>query len=189
MTDDKTHDGDKALIHGALTGEGLIELTPGVLQTLMDNIKARYADFGERYPALVEACPDEMRLAVTQWVMKHIVEHAHDGGTYRHLIYTRLGFGPEAYVPLCGDGLTISNEFTITEAVPLDDAKLSERLLDMGKSERQPITFEGGQEPWATICDAAFRIQALSEALGVEQEKRRRVQAELDALIAERNPA
>jgi hypothetical protein len=47
--------------------------------------------------------------------MRHIVEHAKSGGTYRYLIYTRLGFGPEAYVPLCDDGLTISNEFNLED--------------------------------------------------------------------------
>ena len=53
------------------------------------------------------------KLAVTQWVFKHIVEHAKEGGSYRYLIYDRLGFGPEAYAPLCSDGLTISNEFDL----------------------------------------------------------------------------
>lgn len=56
---------------------------------------------------------DEHKLAVTQWVFKHIVEHAKEGGSYRYLIYDRLGFGPEAYAPLCSDGLTISNEFDL----------------------------------------------------------------------------
>lgn len=64
---------------------------------------------------LADECDSEVKLAVTRWVMKHIVEHAKDGGSYRYLIYERLGFGPEAYAPLCGDGLTISNEFDLTQ--------------------------------------------------------------------------
>ena len=55
----------------------------------------------------------DTKLAITAWVMKHIVEHATEGGSYRYLIYDRLGFGPDAYVPLCEDGLTISNEFDL----------------------------------------------------------------------------
>lgn len=55
----------------------------------------------------------EHKLAVTQWVFKHIVEHATEGGSYRYLIYDRLGFGMDAYAPLCSDGLTISNEFDL----------------------------------------------------------------------------
>jgi len=64
----------------------------------------------------------DTRLAITAWVMKHIVEHATEGGSYRYLIYDRLGFGPDAYVPLCEDGLTISNEFDLqvrTDAIDI----------------------------------------------------------------------
>jgi len=57
----------------------------------------------------------DTKLVVTEWVMKHIVEHAIEGGSYRYLIYARLGFGPDAYVPLCNHGLTISNEFSLQE--------------------------------------------------------------------------
>ena len=63
--------------------------------------------------AIVETCDNEMKIAITRWVMRNIVEHALEGGSYRYLIYDRLGFGPEAYAPLCGDGLTISNEFDL----------------------------------------------------------------------------
>lgn len=62
---------------------------------------------------MVEWCDNEMKIAITRWVMRNIVEHALEGGSYRYLIYDRLGFGPEAYAPLCGDGLTISNEFDL----------------------------------------------------------------------------
>lgn len=65
------------------------------------------------FAELVERCDPETRLAVTQWVMNAIVDHAQEGGTFRYLIYDRLGFGPEAYVPLCGPGMTISNEFDL----------------------------------------------------------------------------
>jgi len=57
---------------------------------------------------------EDHKLAVTQWVFKHLVEHAKEGGSYRYLIYDRLGFGPDAYAPLCSDGITISNEFDLT---------------------------------------------------------------------------
>lgn len=63
---------------------------------------------------ILKDIPNDHKLAVTQWVFKHVVEHAKEGGSYRYLIYDRLGFGMEAYVPLCADGLTISNEFDIS---------------------------------------------------------------------------
>ena len=62
---------------------------------------------------LAETCDYEMKLAVTRWVMKHIVAHAEEGGSYRYLIYDRLDFGPDAYAPLCRDGMTISNVFDL----------------------------------------------------------------------------
>ena len=64
---------------------------------------------------MAEECPSELKLAVTRWVMKHIVDHAKEGGSYRYLIYDRLGFGPEAYVPLLDDGMFISNEFDVEQ--------------------------------------------------------------------------
>ena len=62
------------------------------------------------------------KLAVTQWVMKHIVEHARDGGSYRYLIYDRLGFNLDAYLPLCSDGLEISNEFNLSNKEEIIEA-------------------------------------------------------------------
>jgi len=61
----------------------------------------------------IEDVDYNIKLLVTEWVMKHIVEHAQEGGSYRYLIYDRLRFSADAYVPLCADGLTISNEFDL----------------------------------------------------------------------------
>ena len=74
-------------------------------------------DLSER----MEGVTYEQRLAVTQWVMRKIVEHARDGGSYRYLIYDM-----DAYAPLCGDGLTISNEF---------DLNVMDELREIVKSE------------------------------------------------------
>ena len=58
----------------------------------------------------------ETRLLVTGYVFRKIVEHAKEGGTFRYLIYDRLGFDLNAYLPLyMAGGMTISNEFDIGE--------------------------------------------------------------------------
>lgn len=80
---------------------------------MVENLNQAYEEREKELDDLVKSCDPEIKLAVTKWVMKHIVEHAQNGGSYRYLIYERLGFGPEAYVPLCDDGLTISNEFDL----------------------------------------------------------------------------
>jgi hypothetical protein len=78
----------------------------------------------------------DTKLAVTEWVFKHIVDHGKEGGSFRYLIYNRLGFGPDAYVDLyTAGGMTITNEFdlslkdNIIEAYKNnDDKKMKETL-------------------------------------------------------------
>jgi len=51
--------------------------------------------------------PDVEQVA---WVFKKILTHMREGGTFRYLIYERMGFGPEAYEPLYqAGGMAISN--------------------------------------------------------------------------------
>jgi hypothetical protein len=66
---------------------------------------------------LEKECDYHTKLAVTAWVFKHVLAHANEGGTYRHLIFDRLGFGDDAYgFLLHAGGLEISNEFDISRA-------------------------------------------------------------------------
>ena len=92
----------------------------------LEGLQQAFADYDAELAKMADECDNELKIAVTQWVMKHIVEHARDGGSYRYLIYERLGFGPEAYAPLCSDGMTISNEFDL-ETVPAARKALAEK--------------------------------------------------------------
>ena len=108
------HTGDQALVDAALGRGDTVTLTPELAQQIATDLRERTAEIEATYPKLVEECPYETRLAVAAWVMKAICEHAREGGTFRHLIYTRLGFGPDAYLPLyLAGGLEISNEFEL----------------------------------------------------------------------------
>ena len=83
---------------------------------------------------LVENCHYETKLAVTAWVFKNIVEHAREGGSYRYLIYDRLGFDADAYVTLFeAGGMEISNEFDIERISDIMDI-VREHKLDVLKS-------------------------------------------------------
>ena len=63
---------------------------------------------------LVEKCDYDTKLAVTAWVMENIVNHARERGSFRYLIYQRLGFKQDAYVALYdAGGMEISNEFDL----------------------------------------------------------------------------
>jgi hypothetical protein len=51
-------------------------------------------------------------IEIVAWVFAHVAQHLREGGSYRHLIYDRMGYGPDAYLPLCeAGGLEISNAF------------------------------------------------------------------------------
>ena len=112
----KLNAADESLINSAKTGDGLVEITPEMAKQMSNNIQNRMADIAARYPKLVEECDYETKLAVTAWVFSHIVDHATEGGSFRYLIYDRLGFGPDAYIPLYNaGGMTISNEFELKD--------------------------------------------------------------------------
>lgn len=119
MTDEnekpKLATADHALLHAAQTGEGAVEVTPDLLKEIMNSLDARIEEIQATYPELVANCPYETRLAVAAWVIEHIVAHGREGGSFRYLIYDRLGFGPDAYVPLYqAGGMEISNYFDLS---------------------------------------------------------------------------
>lgn len=116
-TEVKIASGDAALLRAAAGDKtGLVRLTPARLQSIAESLERREQEIKENFPKLVEACSYETRLAITAWVFENIVKHAQEGGTFRYLIYTRLGFDCDAYVPLYyAGGMTISNEFDLTQ--------------------------------------------------------------------------
>jgi hypothetical protein len=71
---------------------------------------------------LVKNSDYDTRLAITAWVMRHILDHAMDGGSYRYLIYDRLGFDMDAYGVLQEAGaLDISNLFNLQKMEDIEN--------------------------------------------------------------------
>jgi len=65
----------------------------------------------EWFAELVESCDPELTLAIVCWTISKIDQHGNDPGSFRHLIYSLMGFGPEAYVPVYeAGGMNITNE-------------------------------------------------------------------------------
>jgi len=65
----------------------------------------------EDYDALVAKYDYDTKLEIAAWVISKIDEHGLAPGSFRYLIYDRLGFGPDAYVPLYeAGGMNITNE-------------------------------------------------------------------------------
>ena len=70
------------------------------------------------------AIPYETRLIAAQFIFRELCEHAKRSGTFRYLIYERLGFYLDAYSPLyIAGGLDISNEFRLKPSKYLKEGK------------------------------------------------------------------
>jgi hypothetical protein len=55
---------------------------------------------------------DRPPLEHVAWVLRHLADQLRDGGTFRYLIYDRMGYGPEAYCPLHdAGGMLLTNAF------------------------------------------------------------------------------
>jgi len=81
---------------------------------------------------LVKNSDYDTRLAITAWVCKHILDHAKDGGSYRYLIYDRLGFNEDAYGVLQMAGaLDISNLFNLEKMEDIENHVRKNKIESM----------------------------------------------------------
>lgn len=117
-SDGNLSSGDEALVRAAANGDGMIVLTPELMEQIGASIAARQMDIDARYPALVATAPARLRLDAVIACVRALFRHAREGGSYRFLIYERLEFGPDAYMPLCDAGLALSNDLEIDPGVP-----------------------------------------------------------------------
>lgn len=84
------------------------------------------ADLRQRYEALDE----ETRIAAASVIIPAVLDHARQGGSYRFLIYDRLGFSEASYVPLQLAGvLDASNELSAVQVPLPDDVAAALKLL------------------------------------------------------------
>lgn len=100
---------------------------------------------------LVDRCDPDTKLAVAAWTISKVNEFGRDPGSFRHLIYTLMGFGPEAYAPIyLAGGMNVTNE------------------LDYSRSESlaQVLQEEGIDNPkvkaFANLCDEPGCYDAVS---------------------------
>ena len=78
------------------------------------------AEFDPELQKLVDACDPDTKLAIAAWVISKVDDHGNGGGSFRYLIYNRMGFGPEAYVPMYeAGGMNITNEldYSLRESI------------------------------------------------------------------------
>lgn len=72
----------------------------------------------------------QTRLDIAAWVISKIDDHGQSPGSFRYLIYERLGFEADAYVPLYeAGGMNITNELDYEQKQDLQKI-IKERAID-----------------------------------------------------------
>ncbi len=109
------------------------------------------------FDALIEDVAPETKLAVCAWLMQKLVDHAREGGTFRSLVYGRLGFGFGAWMTLyLAGGMDISHNLNFHEASAADEcvrtdiANAASRITDIEQRDK--------------LIEAMFRFEQLAEA-------------------------
>lgn len=118
----------------------------------MENFEGFNKELSDYDLGLVEKCDYDTKLAVTAWVFKNIVDHATSGGSFRYLIYSRLGFGMDSYVPLyLAGGMEISNEFDMHKMEEIKNHVVENKIESMKKLIRlcdEPDCFDDVSTGW-----------------------------------------
>jgi hypothetical protein len=139
-----------------------------------------------------ENLPEEDRLAVACLVVKAIRDHAREGGTYRYLIYNRMGFDAGAYAPLqLAGALEISNEFVLTSqngSLPEELAELKslaneapmEPVPGLTRADGSVIELPGPAR--RALFDAVFKMEDLLRELVQLREANRRLSQQVEYL-------
>jgi hypothetical protein len=72
----------------------------------LDSLERAIAEFGVKSKQMFDSLEYEQRLCVAYHVFAQLHDNEFiDKGSYRHLIYTKLGFSTDAYAPFIDSGL------------------------------------------------------------------------------------
>jgi hypothetical protein len=100
--------------------------------------------------------PEGDRIAVAVQVISSLLDNAREGGTFRYLIYDRLGFSPDAYVPLySAGGMLVADNFILTDHLEQAPPPIVNALEAIAKAEpMEPhptlTRADGSAVPWPT---------------------------------------
>lgn len=94
------------------------------------------------YDKLVEKYDYQTKLDIAAWVISKIDDHGNSPGSFRYLIYNRLGFDLDAYVPLYeAGGMNITNELDYNTTPTLM------KIIEEQKIENKKL------KEFARVCD------------------------------------
>lgn len=128
-------------LNAACAGEDYEVLTPERIEELGKHMDAHLKDVNELFPDIVRKTPEIVRLAVACQVMKAIFDNGKEGGSFRHLIYNRLGFSEACYTPLhLSGGTVISNHLDLSRYDERAEVMEMLRKLGVGLTEEDITT-------------------------------------------------
>lgn len=108
------------------------------------------------YRRIAASVPHETKLALCAWFVEKCVEHAHEGGSFRTLIFKRFGFGMEAWFPLyLAGGMAIAHHFHFPESSEADE-EVRTTLARIAGGLKEP-------EERNQLIEAMFRFEELAE--------------------------
>lgn len=88
----------------------MVALTKEDIDAMREGLSQRLAEIDTRFPALIAEADPDLVAAVAAKVLGAVHEHLRQPGSFRFLIYDRIGLGTSAYMPLClAGGLDVSN--------------------------------------------------------------------------------
>lgn len=165
--------------------------------TITDKLRAPLIDekaWREALDTLAAAVDEDTRIAVAAGVLSAVRDHAVEGGSFRHLIYGRMGFSEAAYLPLLlAGGMDISNEFMMLPHP--DKSPAIDALQDLAsKAPMAPhptlTRADGSAVPWPTeerlkLFAALQEFRDVQAALLAERHIREKVEAELAEALAQ----
>ena len=88
------------------------------MKTIKEMMKEERKEGRKEQDKVFGKIPMEKRLEIVAWVFSKLEEHLKDGGTYRTLIYKRMGFDGRAYGALYPMGMNLSNAFCDLNSPP-----------------------------------------------------------------------
>lgn len=87
--------------------------------------------------------------------MAAVLDHAREGGSFRHLVYERLGLSVAAYAPLCmGAGMDVSNELVCGGGRMPDDVTDALKVIE-DHAQAQPMEPSVHKRTDGTVIDFA----------------------------------
>ena len=81
------------------------------------SFQALIKEWQNKHDQIWKDLPEDVRLACADVIFRAIDQHAHEGGTFRQLIYERLGLNMDGtYVVLqCAGALKLSDNYNISD--------------------------------------------------------------------------